>query len=123
MARKVLVYSCSGCSSAAQMANRIAIDLDRTGIAEMSCIAGIGGGVRPLIEKAKAADTIVVLDGCKLRCAEHCLNREGLASHIHYDLSEWGIRKRYHEDFDPKEAGSMRSLIEKDLASARNGGR
>ncbi|WP_435924161.1 putative zinc-binding protein [Paenibacillus sp. DYY-L-2] len=38
-----LVYSCSGCSSAAQTANRIAIKMDREKIAEMSCIAGVGG--------------------------------------------------------------------------------
>ncbi|MBS3959615.1 MAG: hypothetical protein KGZ52_09465, partial [Xanthomonadaceae bacterium] len=35
-----LVYSCSGCSSAAQLANRLALMLDRDGEAEMSCIAG-----------------------------------------------------------------------------------
>lgn len=31
-----LVYSCSGCSSAAQMANYLAVSLDRRGLAEMS---------------------------------------------------------------------------------------
>lgn len=35
-----LVYSCSGCSSAAQMANALAVRLDREKVAEMSCIAG-----------------------------------------------------------------------------------
>ena len=38
-----ILYSCSGCSSAAQMANHIAVYIDRQGIAEMSCIAGVGG--------------------------------------------------------------------------------
>jgi len=38
-----LVYSCSGCSSAAQLANQLAIRLDREGLAETSCIAGVGG--------------------------------------------------------------------------------
>jgi uncharacterized metal-binding protein len=42
-AEKPLVYSCPGCSSAAQMANYIALELDRRGVAEMSCIAGVGG--------------------------------------------------------------------------------
>ena len=31
-----LVYSCSGCSSAAQMANHLALRLDRAGVAEFS---------------------------------------------------------------------------------------
>jgi uncharacterized metal-binding protein len=41
-----LVYSCSGCSSAAQMANYLAIQMDRKNLAEMSCIAGVGGNAK-----------------------------------------------------------------------------
>jgi uncharacterized metal-binding protein len=37
-----LVYSCSGCSNAAQLANHLAVRLDRTGVAEMS----VGGSNR-----------------------------------------------------------------------------
>ena len=48
---KPLVYSCSGCSSAAQMANYIAVQLDRKGIAEMSCIVGVGGNVKKLLQR------------------------------------------------------------------------
>lgn len=44
-----LVYSCSGCSSAAQMANYIALKLDHAGDAEMSCISGVGGNVPHLV--------------------------------------------------------------------------
>ena len=40
-----LVYSCSGCSDVAQLANEVAVRLDHAGHAEMSCIAGVGGGV------------------------------------------------------------------------------
>jgi len=39
---KPLVYSCSGGSSAAQLANALAIKLDRAGIGDMACIAGVG---------------------------------------------------------------------------------
>jgi uncharacterized metal-binding protein len=63
-----LVYSCSGCSSAAQLANHLALRLDRDGTAEMSCIAGVGGQVPSLVRTAQhAARTgrpIFALDGC-----------------------------------------------------------
>ena len=36
-----LVYSCSGCSDVAQLANDVALRLDHSGAAEMSCIAGV----------------------------------------------------------------------------------
>lgn len=45
-----LVYSCSGCSSAAQMANHIALEHDRREVAEMSCIAGVGADVPSLVK-------------------------------------------------------------------------
>lgn len=41
-----LVYACSGCSNVAQLANDLALRLDRARLAEMSCIAGVGGDVR-----------------------------------------------------------------------------
>ena len=44
LADKPLVYSCSGCSNVAQLANDIAVWMSREGVAEMSCIAGVGGG-------------------------------------------------------------------------------
>ena len=63
---KPLVYSCSGCSSAAQMANYLAIRMDRKGIAEMSCIAGVGGNVKKLVKTAQSGRKIIVIDGCPL---------------------------------------------------------
>ena len=68
-----LVYSCSGCSSAAQMANALAVRLDRDGTAEMSCIAGVGGAVIGLVKTAQSGRPILALDGCVLACAAACL--------------------------------------------------
>lgn len=93
-----LVYSCSGCSNAAQLANTLAVRLDREGLAEMSCISGVGGDVAPLVNKALSERPIVVLDGCALHCAKNCLKRHGVVPDLHIDLSRRGIKKRYHED-------------------------
>ena len=112
-----LIYSCSGCSSAAQMANWIALQMDREGVVEMSCIAGVGGGIGALVEKAKSADVIIGIDGCPLHCVEHCLKKEGLKSTFHYDLSKYGVIKKCHQAFDAKEAEKMKSLIVRDLKS------
>lgn len=113
-----LVYACSGASSAAQMANHIAVRLDRLKSAEMSCIAGVGGDVKPLVRTAKSGRTIIALDGCPLQCAAHILMRHGLKAHKHYDLSKMGVKKVYHEDFNPEQAGEMLQQIQQDLAVA-----
>ncbi len=114
-----VIYSCSGCSSAAQMANHVALRLDRKGLAEMSCIAGVGGGVMPLVKKAKSASVIIGIDGCPLHCVEHCLKREGLASTFHYDLSKYGVVKKQRQDFDPKDADEVAGRIIEDLSARR----
>ena len=99
-----LVYSCSGCSSAAQMANDLALKLDREGVAEMSCIAGVGGGVTALVRTAQSGRRILALDGCVLKCVSACLANAGVMADTHLVLSDYGVKKRKHADFDPVEA-------------------
>lgn len=110
-----LVYSCSGASSAAQMANFIAVKLDRMHAAEMSCIAGLGGDVRPLIRTALSGRPILVIDGCPLQCAARVLWRHGLRPDFHYDLSDLGVPKRLHEDFDSTQAYQILQRVLKDV--------
>lgn len=95
-----LVYSCSGCSSAAQAANYIALALDHRGKAEMSCIAGVGGDVPSLVKVAKSGRPIIALDGCNLNCVKNSLARHGVQPAVHHILSDYGVKKRYHEMFD-----------------------
>jgi uncharacterized metal-binding protein len=99
-----LVYSCSGGSSAAQLANHVAVQLDRRQAAEMSCIAGVGGDVATLLKIARSGRPIVAIDGCALVCAQMCLERHGTVPTEHVQLADWGVRKRFHEDFDASEA-------------------
>jgi uncharacterized metal-binding protein len=113
-----LVYSCSGASSAAQMANHIAVKLDRLQVAEMSCIAGVGGDVKPLVNTAKSGRPIIALDGCPLHCAAKILKRHGLEAAAHYDLSRLGVKKKLHEDFDPQEAARLLEQIVADTSAA-----
>jgi uncharacterized metal-binding protein len=102
-----LVYACSGASSAAQMANHLAVKLDRLKVAEMSCIAGVGGDVKPLVKTATSGRPIIALDGCPLQCAAKILARHGLKADQHVDLSDLGVKKCKHEDFDPQEAAQV----------------
>lgn len=111
-----LVYSCSGCSSAAQMANHVALQLDRRGTAEMSCIAGVGGDVPSLLKVARSGRSIVVIDGCPLVCAKKCLERHGIEPDRHWQLSEHGVKKRFHADFDQEHAEQIIAMVVDDVA-------
>ncbi|PMR68094.1 putative zinc-binding protein [Halomonas heilongjiangensis] len=91
---RALVYACSGCSDVAQLANEVALRLDHAGVAEMSCIAGVGGGVPPLVRTARSGRPIVAIDGCQLHCASHCLANAGVTPTEHVRLYDQGLRKR-----------------------------
>jgi uncharacterized metal-binding protein len=112
-----LVYSCSGCSSAAQMANHVALQLDRRGIAEMSCIAGVGGDVPSLVKVARSGRPIVVIDGCPLVCAKKCLERHDIALARHLQLAEHGVKKRFHADFDPAQAEQIIAMVTDEVSN------
>lgn len=102
-----LVYSCSGCSNVAQLANTLALRLDRAGLAEMSCIAGVGGDVPALVRKAASGRRILALDGCQLHCVKNCLARHGVAPDDHVTLNAFGVRKRYGEDCTTEETEQL----------------
>ena len=104
---KSLVYSCSGSSSAAQMANYMGIQLDRMGVAEMSCIAGVGGNVKKLVRTALSGKKIVAIDGCPLACSKACLGNHNITPDMHFELTGFGVSKRHHEDFDMQEANQV----------------
>lgn len=114
-----LVYSCSGCSSAAQLANHVALQLDRRGIAEMSCIAGVGGDVPSLVKLAHSGRPIIAIDGCPLVCASKCLERHNIAPDTHLQLQDYGVRKRLHEDFDPGQAEQIVTQVSTELKQQR----
>jgi uncharacterized metal-binding protein len=112
-----LVYSCSGCSSAAQMANHIALDLDRREVAEMSCIAGVGGDVPSLVKLAKSGRPVLAIDGCPLECTRNCLARHGVTPTLHWQLAEHGVRKRYHAQYDPEQAAALAQQLADEVAT------
>lgn len=41
-AARVTVYACSGASNLGQLANEIAVRLDRLGLAELACVTEVG---------------------------------------------------------------------------------
>ena len=71
----------------------LARQLTREGAAEMSCLAGIGGRVKPLVNKAASAERILAIDGCPLNCTRHTLELAGFKDFGHLELHALGFRK------------------------------
>ncbi|MDF3832065.1 putative zinc-binding protein [Cupriavidus basilensis] len=115
-----LVYACSGCSSVAQLANTFAVRLDRGGLAEMSCISGVGGGVAALTRVARSGRPILALDGCPLACVKACLASAGVAPDRHLVLNRLGATKRQHGECSETEAGAAWEAVTLALSAIKD---
>lgn len=102
------------------MANHLAVTLDREKVAEMSCIAGVGGEVQPLVNTATSDRTIIALDGCPLECVNHCLEKHDVTPDLHYILAEEGVKKEYHTDYDSERADRILSDLIEDIQQELN---
>jgi len=93
------------------MTNYIAIQIDRKGIADMSCIAGVGGNVKKLVNTAKTGREIIVIDGYPLACSKACLSHQSMEPDLHFELTGYGVKKQNHVDFDKEQADELLQMI------------
>lgn len=91
--KKPIVYSCSGCSNLALIAHDLALNLDRDGIADMSCISGVAGNVPEVVEFARSGRPIIAIDGCDQQCTKACANNCDVTIDHYFELSQFGIAK------------------------------
>lgn len=115
-----LVYSCSGCSNVAQLANDLAVVLDREGHAQMSCIAGVGGDVKGLVKLAKSGRPIMAIDGCKIACVKKVLAKHNVTPQWHLELTSFGITKKDGASCDFSEMKKVLLSVHQLIATDRD---
>lgn len=76
---EIMLFACSGGgSNVGQIANNAAFEMTREGKAKMYCLAGLGGHIPGIIEAARQAKKIIVIDGCPVLCAKKMVEHVGL---------------------------------------------
>lgn len=88
-----VIFPCSGAADVGKIADLAARKLTEDGVGKMSCLAGVGGRVKQLMETTQAAQAILVIDGCPLRCASNTLEQAGFKKFEHLCLSDLGMVK------------------------------
>ena len=88
-----VVFACSGAADVGRIADLSARKLSEDGVGKMSCLAGVGGRVKPLMEITKAAKAILVIDGCPLHCGRNTLEQAGFKKFQHLCLADIGMVK------------------------------
>jgi uncharacterized metal-binding protein len=89
-----IVYGCAGCTDVGFVADDVSRRLRQSGFAspKASCLAGIGAGIRPFIDIAKAADVVITVDGCEIGCAKKVIENIGLKPQS-FILTQMGLKK------------------------------
>lgn len=88
-----LVFACSGAADVGAIADQAAREMTRQGHGKMFCLAGVGGGIEPILKKTAAAQKILVIDGCPLNCVKGCLEKNGFSEFVHLQLADLGLEK------------------------------
>lgn len=87
-----IVYACAGCSGAGQIAYKLALQLNKKGVAEMSCLAGLASKQKTFFHKIKNRE-IWIIDGCPIQCSKGILKNMNLSEAKHISLHKHGIKK------------------------------
>ena len=112
---KPLLFACAGCSFAGRLAYDLALELDRRGHAEMSCLAGVGAKRKVFLKKMRNRP-IWIVDGCHIECAGGVMDEVANAADLHIKLHDYGITKKAA----PAEGVDMDALITRVLAEAKH---
>jgi uncharacterized metal-binding protein len=90
-----LVFACSGASDVGCITDQAARKVARSKTAYMSCVAAIGAQIPDIMDTARSAKKILVMDGCEKDCGRVCFERVGLKDFIHLQLErDMGMEKR-----------------------------
>jgi len=90
-----LVFACSGAADVGAITDLAARKVQRSKMAYMSCSAAIGAQIPDIMETARAAMKILVIDGCEKECGRVCFERAGFKDFLHLQLErDMGMEKR-----------------------------
>ncbi len=90
---ETLILSCSGASDVGEIADRAARILRNDGAGKMSCLIGVAAGVDEITEKVRAANKILVIDGCSTGCGKQAMQQGAIEDYFHLRLAELGVEK------------------------------
>ncbi len=105
--KDVMLLACSGGSNVGQIANDAAKALDQLGQGRMYCLIGVGAQLPSFVEAAKAAGTLVAIDGCDVACAKKALEKVGLSPQVYVVATDLGIEKGHHFNYTRDEVAEV----------------
>jgi uncharacterized metal-binding protein len=112
----VLVYACSGASNLGQLANEIAVRLDRLGLVELACLTELGADGDDGGSPASSKRPVLAISGCVSGCCAAMLERNGIEATRSVVLAERGVAKAKHVLVDGEDTERVFGQVLAELA-------
>ena len=84
----------------------------------MSCLAGIGAQIPTIVETARAARKLAVIDGCPVACGKKSAEMAGIEIEDHIIITKLGIQKSYDLEVDGGAVQPLADMIRSSLVSS-----
>jgi uncharacterized metal-binding protein len=120
--KKRIIFPCSGVANVGQITNLASIQLAEEGYGSPSCVALLATGAENLLASARAADAVVVLDGCPVLCAQKIADAQDVPVAQHIVVTELGIEKGPSKAFTADDVERVVSACWKGAGKTGNGG-
>jgi uncharacterized metal-binding protein len=104
---KTLIMACSGGSNVGQISNSAMVEMDKQGVVNAYCLAGVGAELSGFLASSKAA-RIILIDGCPIGCGKKILEKHAIEPARYFVVSEFGVEKKHA--FDDLDAGTKMVL-------------
>ena len=88
-----LIFARSGAADVGEVSDLAARKLNKDGVGNMFCLAGVGGRVGGIMDKTKAASRVLAIDGCQLDCARLTLEEADIKNFSHLRVTDLGMEK------------------------------
>jgi uncharacterized metal-binding protein len=88
-----LMFCCSGVADTAEIADRAVRLLHRERAARMYCLAGVPARTETIVNGARTASRIIVIDGCETDCARLTMEAGGFSDFTHLRVTDLGMEK------------------------------
>lgn len=110
--KKVLIFSCSGAANVGEIADEACRRLMFDGRGEMYCLNGLGAQLDEFIDKTRAADVVLLVDGCDSECGKQIMARCGVEDYRYVRVTDLGIEKAKPKRADEDQIVALKQKLE-----------
>ena len=112
-----LIFACCGAADVGELSDLAARKVHKEGAGKFFCLTGIGAGIDMFIDKTKAAQQVVAIDGCPVDCTKKLLEKYDINAFDFIRVTDLGFEKGQSpvtEESTETIAGKIRSVLSKE---------